>query len=148
MRVNGVLRGDRVLAYAWALPVTVPGLLLALSVLAAGGRARNVAGVLEVHGPAAGLLLRRFVPLRGGASAMTLGHVVLGRDAGCLERTRSHERVHVRQCERWGIFFLPAYAIASLAAALRGRHYYRDNAFEKAAVAVSGPTLRYPSANS
>ena len=142
--MSGVERGGRVLAYGWALPVTVPGLLLALLVLAAGGRARNVTGVLEVHGRAAGLLLRRFVPLRGGASAMTLGHVVLGRDAGCLERTRTHERVHVRQCERWGIFFLPAYAIASLVAVLRGRHYYRDNAFEKAAVGASGPTLRCP----
>ncbi len=61
---------------------------------------------------------------------MTLGHVILGADSGALDATRAHELVHVRQCERWGPFFLPAYALASLWALLRGGHYYRDNGFE------------------
>ncbi len=68
---------------------------------------------------------------------MTLGHVVVGRDPGCLERTRAHEREHVRQFECWGPAFIPAYVIASLVAAARGGHYYRDNAFEHRAVAVA-----------
>jgi hypothetical protein len=124
-------------AYLWALPVTVAGLLLAAIALLSGGRARRVAGVIEAHGGAATLILRHLVPLRGGAAAMTLGHVVLGRDPGCLERTRAHERAHVRQCERWGVLFIPAYAIASLAAAVRGNHYYRGNVFEREAVAAA-----------
>ncbi len=124
-------------AYLWALPVTLAGLLLTALALLSGGRARGVAGVIEAHGGAATLILKYMVPLRGGAAAMTLGHVVLGRDPGCLERTRAHERAHVRQCERWGLFFIPAYAIASLAAASRGRHYYRENVFERDAVAAA-----------
>ena len=43
------------------------------------------------------------------------------------------ERVHVRQYERWGPFFLPAYFACSLAALARGRDAYRANPFEKEA---------------
>ena len=64
------------------------------------------------------------------AEAMTLGHVILGRNRRCLDRCRAHELAHVRQVERWGPFFLPAYLAASLWAHLSGRHYYRDNWFE------------------
>ena len=64
---------------------------------------------------------------------MTLGHVVLGRDLHCLESTRAHERIHVRQVERWGPLFLPAYALASLMAFSRGGHPYHDNVFEREA---------------
>jgi hypothetical protein len=64
---------------------------------------------------------------------MTLGHVVLGQDLFLLDATRAHERVHVRQAERWGPLFLPAYVIASVAALLRGGNPYRDNAFEREA---------------
>lgn len=75
-------------------------------------------------------MLTYLVPLPGGASALTLGHVVLARDAECHERTRIHERVHVRQVERWGLFFLPAYLLCSFWLLLRGRNPYRDNPFE------------------
>ena len=92
-----------------------------------------VDGVLELHGGFVDFFLRRCTLLRDGASAMTLGHVVLGRDLVLLEMTRPHERVHVRQCERWGIFFLPAYGIASLIALARGGNMYRDNVFEREA---------------
>jgi hypothetical protein len=34
-------------------------------------------------------------------------------------QTRQHEHIHVRQCERWGPFFLPAYGVASVLALLR-----------------------------
>lgn len=64
---------------------------------------------------------------------MTLGHVILGRTITDLDRCRRHELVHVCQAERWGPLFLPAYLLSSLSAHLRGRHFYRDNAFEEEA---------------
>lgn len=64
--------------------------------------------------------------------AITFGHVVLCVD-DADDRLMRHERAHVRQFERWGIFLLPAYLGASLWALVRGRHHYRDNLFEIAA---------------
>jgi hypothetical protein len=87
-------------------------------------------GALEFYGGFAGWFLSK-TPVR--ASAMTLGHVILGRDAQCLELCRAHEQIHVRQVERWGVFFIPAYLASSCVAAARGRHFYLDNAFEIAA---------------
>ena len=131
MSVNRRLQ--RAARYTWSLPNSAVGAVLAAVGVATGGRVAVVRGVLEAHGGIVSFILQRMVPLRGGASAMTLGHVVLGRDAGSLDRTRSHERVHVRQCERWGPLFIPAYLAASMVAALRGRHFYRDNPFEREA---------------
>jgi hypothetical protein len=123
----------RPLAYVWASPATLIGLLILVVAAVSGGRARRVRGVLEVHGGLVRWLLTRLVPIAGGASAITLGHVVVGRDAECLARCRDHEHVHVRQYERWGPLMIPAYFASSLAAWVRGRHYYLDNAFERAA---------------
>ena len=64
---------------------------------------------------------------------MTLGHVIVGLDQSCLDRSRDHEHVHVRQYERWGPFMLPIYLIASLVLYLRGRDAYLDNPFEREA---------------
>ena len=50
-----------------------------------------------------------------------------------LSSLRAHEQVHVRQYERWGLFFVPAYLVSSLWQLLRGRHIYRDNCFEREA---------------
>lgn len=86
-------------------------------------------GVLEVHGGLATWVLKRAL-IEGGASAMTLGHVVLGRTEADLIRTRSHERIHVRQCERWGPLFIPAYIGCSIWLWFRGRDPYMDNPFE------------------
>jgi hypothetical protein len=123
----------RTLTYLWTLPTTAVGLLFLCLAVLTGGRTQLVDGVLEVHGGAVRVFLRRFTLLKGGASAMTLGHVVLGQDRACLDWSRPHERVHVRQCERWGPFFLPAYVLASLWMLLRGRNPYRDNPFEREA---------------
>ena len=90
-------------------------------------------GVIEVHGPWLRWALRHLVPLRGGAAAITFGHVVLARDQASLDWTRAHERVHVRQYERWGALFVPAYLAAGLWVALRGGHAYFDNPFEREA---------------
>jgi hypothetical protein len=65
--------------------------------------------------------------------AFTLGHTVIGRSVDALEITRLHERVHVRQYERWGPLMGPAYLLCSLVLLLRGRDAYRENPFEKQA---------------
>ena len=128
-----MVRIPRIFLYLWASPTTLIGLLFLLPALLTGGRARVVQGVLELHGGFVTWFLRRCTLLRGGASAMTLGHVVLGRDEQLLDATRNHERVHVRQCERWGPLFLPAYLIACIVAMLRGKRAYMDNVFEREA---------------
>ena len=119
----------KLLRYLWASPATLAGLLLAVIALLGGGRARRIQGVLEVGG---GRLHRAIARLPEGlrVGAITLGHVVVGLDDATLERARSHEQVHVRQYERWGVFFFPAYLGSSLLQWLRGRDPYRDNCFE------------------
>lgn len=131
--------------YFWALPATMFGLALAALALPRG-RVRIVDGVVEAHGPWLRWALTACVPLKGGAAAMTLGPVVIGRDEHALEVTRAHERVHVRQFERWGAFMLPAYLMASLYAAFRGGHYYFDNVFEREASAPMHQRGQSPSA--
>lgn len=111
----------------WALPYTLMGIALGLLGLISGGRCIKSAGAIEFHGGAVTWFLNR-IPIK--PSAMTLGHVIIGQTLDDLERTRDHEMVHVRQYERWGIFFGPAYFICSLIALLNGKNYYRDNAFE------------------
>jgi hypothetical protein len=123
----------RILVYLWTFPTTLIGLAFLPLALLTGGKMHIVDGVMEIYGGFVSFFLRRCTFLKGGASAMTLGHVVLGRDRELLELTRPHERVHVRQCERWGIFFLPAYVIASVIAFCRGGNIYFDNAFEREA---------------
>lgn len=127
----------RLVVYLWSLPTTAIGLCLGMPALVSGGRMQWVDGVLEIHGGFVTYFLSEWTLLEGGASAMTLGHVVLGRDRGCLDWSRAHERVHVRQCERWGPFFLPAYGIASIVVKLRRGDAYRDNPFEREAYEVS-----------
>ena len=125
-----------VIRYTWAAPTTTIGLVVVLAGLWRA-RLRVIDGVLEAHGPALAWLLSHFTLMPGGAAALTLGHVVIARDGWALESTRAHERVHVRQCETWGPFFLPAYLAASLSAFLRGRHFYFDNRFEVEAFRAS-----------
>jgi hypothetical protein len=120
----------RVIVYLWVLPTSLVGLPFVAIAILSGGRLRIVDGVLEAHSIALRLILRYCTPVRGGASAITMGHVVLGQDQHALEWTRSHERVHVRQCERWGPLFLPAYLFAGLLALMRGKRMYLDNRFE------------------
>lgn len=107
---------------AWAAPWSAVGLLLSLFF-----RSRRVArGVLLAEGAT--------WPRRLGwrYRAVTLGHVVL-----CVNQAdddlMEHELAHVRQFERWGPLFVPAYLIASVAARARGGRAYADNRFEIAA---------------
>lgn len=75
-----------------------------------------------------------------GFLALALGHVVLARTDAVLEAVRAHELVHVRQAERWGPFFLPAYVCASVSAWAEGGRAYIDNVFEREARTASGHT--------
>jgi hypothetical protein len=111
----------------WASPGSLLGLIVGAAALATGGSARRVGEIVEFHGGAATWLLRRR-PFQ--AAAMTLGHVVLGLNDAALVRSRTHELVHVRQYERWGPLFIPAYLACSLWLKLRGRDGYYDNPFE------------------
>ncbi len=115
----------RVLAYLWAFPTTCVGLLAGVLALSTGGRVQLRRGVIEFHGGFWGWYF-----VRTGFAAMTLGHTIIGRNADCLDFARDHEHVHVRQVERWGPFFLPAYLASSLWAWMRGMRPYRDNVFE------------------
>jgi hypothetical protein len=128
----------KLLRYVWAGPTTLAGLGTAILALP-GGRISTVQGVVEAHGPLVSWLLSHATPLGGGVGAVTLGHVVLARDARTLGATRAHERVHVAQYERWGPFFVPAYLTAGLWAFIRGGHPYFDNHFEREALRLSRP---------
>ncbi len=118
--------------FCWASPWTLVGLAVGGLSLLFWGRAGRSGRVLEFHGPLIAWVLRR-APLRGGASAITLGHVVLAADHAQLVRTRRHELVHVQQYERWGPLFVPAYFLSSASAWARGADPYFDNAFEQQA---------------
>jgi hypothetical protein len=117
---------------AWASPNTLIGLALGLLLLPLGARMRRVGGTLEIAA------LRQAPRRRWPFAAITLGHVILGSHAQELERLRTHERVHVRQCERWGPLFLPAYLLAGVWQCLRGRRAYWDNPFEVEARRLDG----------
>jgi hypothetical protein len=117
------------LARLWALPCSLVGSLPALVLLASGGSARWRQGAWEVTyrerladcGRRAGRL-----PFRG----IVFGHVILAVTAEELRHIGPHERVHVRQYERWGLIFFAAYPLCSLWQWLRGRRPYLDNPFE------------------
>ena len=111
----------------WASPNTLIGLTIGSLGLLTGGRMQRGQGAIEFYGGAVTWLLRR---LPVNASAMTLGHTILGQSIEYLDYSRNHEMVHVRQYERWGILFLPAYGLSSLVLRWQGRDAYRDNPFE------------------
>jgi hypothetical protein len=121
------------LRLVWASPNSLVGLLFVPLAFCRGGGLALVDGVLEAHGPLIAWLLRHCTLIPGGAAAITFGHVVLGRSTEALCRTRAHERVHVRQCERWGPAFIPAYLAASVWAFLSGTGAYHGNVFEREA---------------
>lgn len=120
----------------WASPWTALGLFVGLLGLATGGRVRKRGPALEFFGGAVAWLLGMYP---GKPSAMTLGHTLLGRTGAALDAARDHELVHVRQYERWGPLFVPAYLVCSLVLWFRGKDAYRDNPFEREAYAGSRP---------
>ncbi|MFO1265717.1 MAG: signal peptide prediction [Rubrivivax sp.] len=136
----------------WALPATLIGLVAGAGCMLAGARVRRHTGVLEVTLRGAGKARRA---QRAGHArlarqqaspfarpwpfvAITFGHVVLAASPQDQSRHRAHERVHVRQYERWGPLFLLAYPAESAWQWLRGRRAYVDNRFEVAARRLAG----------
>jgi hypothetical protein len=119
--------------YLWAAPTTFVGVLAGVLTLCTGGRGQVRRGTVEFHGGFA-----RWFGERCDFSAMTLGHVIIGRDPCCLDECRDHEQAHVRQVERWGVLFIPAYLVASVVAWWQGGDYYLDNHFERDARRACG----------
>lgn len=120
----------RVALYTWAAPTSAFGLCVGVLTLATRGKAQVRRGVLEFHGG-----FSTWLAYACGFGAMTLGHVIIGRDLFSLDLCRDHEHVHVRQVERWGPLFLPAYVLAGTWSWIRtGSAYYR-NPFEVEAFA-------------
>ena len=116
----------------WAGPCSLLGLMMGAGLLLCGGHCRRIGHTLEFSRfatctPAGSRWAR--LPWQG----ITFGHVILGICAPQLQAIRSHEHVHVRQYERWGLFFFLAYPLASLLALLAGQRPYFDNVFERAA---------------
>lgn len=121
----------------WASPWSLLGLLIGMLGLTTGGRVQRRGRAIEFYGGAVTWLLQR--PPHGQFRlAMTLGHTVLGQTDASLDISREHEMVHVRQYERWGPLFVPAYFLCSLVVWLAGRDAYRDNPFERQAYDETG----------
>jgi hypothetical protein len=132
----------RVAKYCWAAPYSLLGLLFGLLAVLLGATGRHAAGALEFGGGGLGRLLR-WLPPRFSFAAITFGHVILGVDHATLAEMREHEQVHVRQYERWGPLYVPAYLMSSLVEFLRGRNPYRDNYFERQAYAQAPSRPRH-----
>ncbi len=132
--MTAVNRGIRFARYAWAAPATALGLVGAAGALSVGATARIVDGVVEVGGGRLAAWVAK-LPAALQFEAITFGHVVLGATHTALCELRSHERVHVRQYERWGLLFFPLYLGSSLVQWLRGRDPYLHNCFEQEAFA-------------
>ena len=119
----------KLLLIIWAAPYSTIGLAVGIAGLLSGGRGRYRDGALEFYGGATRWVVRH-LPLGEFTAAMTLGHVIIGQTAEMLDDCAYHERVHVRQFERWGPLMGPAYLLSSAWLWLRGRDAYRDNPFE------------------
>lgn len=113
--------------YVWASPASFIGLAVGALGLVTGGHVQRERGCLEFYGGFVDWALRRLI---NNPAAMTLGHTILGRSTEDLAWARDHEHVHVRQYQRWGPFFIPAYLLCSLVLWLRGKNPYFDNPFE------------------
>ena len=121
----------RFVAYVWASPNTLLGLVLGLLSFQ---RPRLANGIVVFDGPARGSLwvirmLRR--------AAVTYGHVVLSNRPlqGSL---LVHELHHVRQYERLGPLYIPLYLLIY---AFTG---YRRHPFEEAAILAERNAKRPP----
>jgi hypothetical protein len=113
----------------WAAPCSAVGVVLAAIPLALGGKAVWKRGALEVtyrQSQASCGRFARVLPFRG----IVFGHVILAVTSEELVRIGPHERVHVEQYERWGLFFFAAYGLSSAWQLLRGRSPYWYNHFE------------------
>lgn len=121
----------------WAFPNTLLGLLIGGLGMCFGGRVQIRGCAIEFFDGGTKWFLHR-LPYGQFTLALTLGHTILGQTDASLDIARDHETVHVRQYERWGPFFLPAYFLSSLYMSFSGRRFYRDNPFEREAYGSDG----------
>ena len=115
----------------WALPYSLIGLVVGCIGCLTGGGFQRRGMALEFYGGATNVFLRYVCG--AWVSAITFGHTILGQDPRTLEDVREHEWVHVRQYQRWGPLFGPAYLLSSLIVWCQGKRPYRDNHFEREA---------------
>lgn len=123
--------------YVWPIPYTFIGLWLGGIAMLLGAQAQVISGVVEFHGGFISRLVTQ-LPILNRFVAITLGHTILAKNASVLNVYRAHEHVHVKQYERWGLFFVPVYLILSLLALMQGKRAYLDNRFEQEAYEKSG----------
>lgn len=116
----------------WAAPWSVWALTIGALGLLTGGGIQWSGEVLEFWGGFIPLFLKYF-PFIAGSPVATFGHVVLGRSKRHLDACRPHQLVHVKQYERWGPLFVPAYITFWIVMWFRGKHPYLDNPFEREA---------------
>jgi hypothetical protein len=119
----------RIAALVWASPITLIGVVFAIIIRATGGQIRKHGIAWEASNGAAFRLLFLLNPWQKIA-AITFGHIIIARDTAIANQLRAHEHAHVRQTERWGLFFPLAYLVASIVAWARGGDAYLDNGFE------------------
>lgn len=119
----------KVILVVWVSPYSLLGICIGAVGMLDGGRGRFRDGALEFYGGGTARFVRR-LPTGPTTAGFTLGHTILGQTGSGLELVGKHERVHVRQFERWGPLMGPAYLGASAWMWLRGRDAYRDNPFE------------------
>lgn len=120
-----------IVSIAWASPYSLFGILVGSIGCLTGGKVQRQGCALEFHGGATNAFLRYICG--PWVSAITFGHTILGQNPDLLESCREHEWVHVRQYQRWGPFFGPAYLISSIIVWCQGKRAYRDNHFEREA---------------
>ena len=125
------------LSYLWPLPNSLLGLIVGVLPFLGKRTYTLRRGTIGIHGPAMKRLLQ-LVPIQGGATALTLGHIILAADSASFDETFEHEWIHVRQYLWWGPFFIPAYFFNSLWRWSRGQGIYIDNDFEVQARKWSG----------
>lgn len=140
--MNVLILTYRSITWLWALPLTLLGLCIWVVVYferhifdrksaVTQVKPAQVAIVFIAYSNTIKWLLVRH-PL-GCMDAITIGCCVLACDAAALERTWTHECVHVRQALQWGPLFPLAYAASSAWAGLHGRCVYAGNYFEQQA---------------
>jgi hypothetical protein len=132
--MNWVLR---LALLVWVSPNSLLGIMVGMVGLISGGRVQVRCHCLEFYGGLVTWLLNLLPPQ--GVLAMTLGHIIIGQTPSGLALCREHERVHVRQYERWGPLFIPAYLACSVYLWLQKRDPYRENPFEIEAYAIADP---------
>ena len=113
------------LGFVWTLPNTLLGLVLGALTF----QTPRIHGGAIVFDRAPRGLTALLKPFH--RTAMTVGFVILGAEP--IEgRLLAHERHHVRQYMRWGVFFIPVYFALAIP---KG---YRNHPWERAARRVSG----------